>query len=214
MLYLSRLLLNPRTRQVQAELARPYQMHRTLLQAFPDPLPAEERILFRVDWLKNQSLPVLLVQSRTPPQWEQLPNPRYLLAQNDLPWGFEAPWQVKTWQPEFASGQQLRFRLKANPTVKRAGKRHPITRQSDQVAWLQRKLHAGGARLLHAERRELGRNVDFKHQADFSHRITLYGVLFDGLLQVEQPSLLAQAVINGIGSAKGLGFGLLSLAPA
>ena len=35
-MYLSRLLLNPRSRQVRSELARPYEMHRTLLRAFPN----------------------------------------------------------------------------------------------------------------------------------------------------------------------------------
>ncbi|GAB4535573.1 MAG: type I-E CRISPR-associated protein Cas6/Cse3/CasE [Anaerolineales bacterium] len=214
MLYLSRLLLNPRERQVQSELARPYQMHRTLLHAFPDPLPANERVLFRVDWLAHDTLPVLLVQSRHQPRWQALPNPRYLLPAADLPWDFTTPWDVKPCEPAFQRGQTLRFRLQANPTVKRAGKRHPLTREADQSAWLQRKLQAAGARLLQAERRELGRRVDAKHEDEQSHRITLYGVRFDGLLQVTDPQALAQAVGSGIGSAKGLGFGLLSLAPA
>ncbi|HKV39599.1 MAG TPA: type I-E CRISPR-associated protein Cas6/Cse3/CasE, partial [Blastocatellia bacterium] len=34
-LYFSRLLLNPRSRQVRSELANPYEMHRTLMRAFP-----------------------------------------------------------------------------------------------------------------------------------------------------------------------------------
>ena len=36
MLYLSRLALNPRSRQAQAEIRDPYQMHRTLSKAFPE----------------------------------------------------------------------------------------------------------------------------------------------------------------------------------
>jgi len=212
MLYLSRLLLNPRERQVQVELARPYQMHRTLLQAFQEPLPVEERILFRVDWLQNQTLPLLLVQSHTAPKWERLPNPRYLLDNHDLPWGFEHPAEVKTWQPIFNIGQPLRFRLLANPTIKRAGKRYPIIRELDQIAWLQRKLLAAGARMVDVECHEFGRYVDTKREGPERHSITLYGVRFDGLLQVEDPQKLLDAVTNGIGSAKGLGFGLLSLA--
>ncbi len=34
-LYLSRLLLNPLSRQVMGEIAHPYEMHRTLMRAFP-----------------------------------------------------------------------------------------------------------------------------------------------------------------------------------
>ena len=35
-LYLSRLLLNPHSRQVMGEIAHPYEMHRTLMRAFPE----------------------------------------------------------------------------------------------------------------------------------------------------------------------------------
>ncbi len=38
-----------------------------------------------------------------------------------------------------------------------------------------------------------------------------YGVDFDGILAVDDPALFAAAVAGGIGSAKGFGFGLLSL---
>ena len=34
-MYLSRLILNPRSRRVQRELAEPYEMHRSLMKAFP-----------------------------------------------------------------------------------------------------------------------------------------------------------------------------------
>ena len=57
-MYLSRLILNPRSRQVQKELADPYQLHRTIMAAFPDVLPPDERVLFRVDLADG--LPVLL----------------------------------------------------------------------------------------------------------------------------------------------------------
>ena len=39
-------------------------------------------------------------------------------------------------------------------------------------------------------------------------------VQFDGLLRVTDPDRLRETVRKGIGSGKGLGFGLLSLAPA
>jgi len=39
-------------------------------------------------------------------------------------------------------------------------------------------------------------------------------VQFDGVLQVRKPDELASTIFTGFGSAKGLGFGLLSLARA
>ena len=45
-MFLSKLILNPRNRRVQREIADPYQMHRSLMRAFPDNLsPAAERVL-------------------------------------------------------------------------------------------------------------------------------------------------------------------------
>jgi CRISPR system Cascade subunit CasE len=43
-------------------------------------------------------------------------------------------------------------------------------------------------------------------------KITHFGVRFDGLLRVEDPERLKIGLSSGIGSAKGFGFGLLSLA--
>jgi hypothetical protein len=39
-------------------------------------------------------------------------------------------------------------------------------------------------------------------------------VQFDGVLEVKNPESLLSTIFNGFGSAKGLGFGLLSLARA
>jgi CRISPR system Cascade subunit CasE len=49
---------------------------------------------------------------------------------------------------------------------------------------------------------------------DYYHRLKLWCIQFDGLLKVDDPVLLAKAVQAGIGSGKGFGFGLLSLARA
>ena len=46
-MFLSKLILNARDRQARHDLARPYEMHRTLWRAFPENDPG--RILFRVD---------------------------------------------------------------------------------------------------------------------------------------------------------------------
>jgi hypothetical protein len=47
---------------------------------------------------------------------------------------------------------------------------------------------------------------------DRRHKLKLYAVRFDGLLQVVDPQRVLETVRRGIGSGKGLGFGLLSLA--
>ena len=49
-MYLSRLILNPLSRRVQKEMANPYEMHRSIMRAFPARIGDDsERVLFRVD---------------------------------------------------------------------------------------------------------------------------------------------------------------------
>ena len=77
-MYLSRLLLNLRNRGVQYDLGNYYQLHRTLMQAFPETLPEQERVLFRVE--PARQFVRVLVQSQTLPNWAHLEQrPGYLL---------------------------------------------------------------------------------------------------------------------------------------
>ncbi|MGI6156807.1 MAG: type I-E CRISPR-associated protein Cas6/Cse3/CasE, partial [Enterococcus lemanii] len=45
-------------------------------------------------------------------------------------------------------------------------------------------------------------------------RLSHLAVRYDGLLRVRSSEVFGEALAAGIGSAKGFGFGLLSLAPA
>jgi CRISPR system Cascade subunit CasE len=216
-MYLSRLILNPRNRRVQREVADLYQMHRSIMRAFPDDLDDQtERVLFRLEPLSHTGTPSLLVQSLTHPDWSWLAEPgaRGYLLPMDVP----NP-AIKSFDLSLAPGQALAFRLRANPTVKRKfkdgqHKRVGIYREEEQIKWLERKAGWGGFRLVsvHTSRQE---TVGGRIRRDgATHKLRLLSVQFDGLLQVTDPERLRQAVRQGIGSGKGLGFGLLSLAPA
>lgn len=201
MIYLSRFVLNPRSRQVQAELRSPYELHRTLAKAFGDGEGelAAARLLFRVDELPGGGLH-LLAQACTAPNWQGL------TVADDYWLG--AP-EVKAIDPTLAVGQRLAFRLRANPTVKRDGKRIPLREEHEQTAWLRRKGEAHGFTLVSVRLRQA--TASRSRTAD-GWVATLEGVTFDGLLRVTDPEALLAALAAGIGSAKGFGFGLLSLA--
>ena len=213
-MYLSRLILNPRNRRVQREVADPYQMHKSLMRAFPDNLAeGDERVLFRLEQGRDGAL-ILLVQSWLLPDWSWLAEPQargYL-----LPVGEPNP-AVKSFDLALAPGQTLAFRLRANPTVKRRfnkedHKRVGIYDEEDQLAWLKRKGELGGFRLVSARtsgQEDVERTIK---RGGEKHKLKLAAVQFDGLLQVTDPDRLRAAVRQGIGSAKGFGFGLLSLA--
>jgi len=226
-MYLSRLILNPRARQVRNELADPYEMHRTVCRAFPDGLFKAERneenttnILFRVDLHPRTRIPTLLVQSRQKPDWSFLFSDRkdYLLGEKELPLDMENP-AMKEINLQLHDGRVLAFRLRANPTVKKdregkkQGRRLGLIHEEDQRKWLERKLEAAGAALLSVnianDRLMRGGLFHSKEQ-----RMSFLSVQFDGLLQVKDTNQLTRAMFAGFGSAKGLGFGLLSLARA
>jgi len=209
-MYLSRLILNPRTRRVQRELANLYELHRTLMRSFPASLPDDERVLFRVDTDPRRAVPTILLQSHTRPDWAWLDDPGargYLLA---------AP-ETKPFDLSFTPSQVLAFRLRANPTVKRRfnekdHKRVGLYREEEQRAWLERKGEAGGFRVLSVAIVGEGSINGRLHREDETHQLNLLAVRFDGLLQVTDPDRLCETIRQGIGSGKGLGFGLLSLA--
>jgi len=219
-MYLSRLILNPRSRRVQRELAEPYEMHRSIMHAFRDDLQdGEERILWRVDEHPRLGL-TLLVQSWDVPDWSWLveDGARGYLLPIDEPNPAGKPFDLNP-----TVGQVLSFRLRANPTKRLGksaeydkGKRVGIYDEEDQLAWLASKGEQHGFRVLQVQ---VSRGGKMEHEKAIErdgkvHKLELLSVQFDGLLQVTDPDKLIQAIQTGIGSAKGFGFGLLSLAPA
>ncbi len=223
-MYLTRLLLNPASADAQRDLASPYQLHKTLAKAFPDPESEQHRarhgILFRIEQATSEGAPVL-VQSATEPSWDLLPQGYALRV--------DGP---KAFDPTLAEGQHLSFRFVANPTVrktppgKKNGRRVPLShrvRQHDgdrtYFDWLGDQAERCGFAVLDvrdapfrlAPRR---RKKDSERQNYEKSRIPHFGVRFDGVLTVTDPEVLKKAVRQGIGPAKAFGFGLLSLAPA
>jgi CRISPR system Cascade subunit CasE len=213
-IYLSRLILNPRSPQVQAELREPYQMHRTLSKAFGDG-PGEwqsARILFRVDELCGR--PAVIVQSRTQPDWSRLSvSSGYLFADPEM----------KEINPSISAGQRFVFRLRANPTkritdrdrVRGDGKpyttRVGLFGEEKQLDWLRGKAENGGFRLVQCSV-SAAENSDSR-KAGLEGRIRHLGVTFEGILEATDPDTFAETLASGVGSAKGFGFGLLSVVP-
>lgn len=230
-MFLSRLRLNVRERAVRWALGDVHALHRAVMRGFADDLAAgAERVLFRLEG-EETGRPCLLVQSLTRPDWERL----------DTSWLEEqAEWREMHLRLE--AGQRLAFRLHANPTARRrVGKEPPlhwppVTKrvglhtEAEQMAWLARKLEAGGFHLLGAttSRQARAKGVASAETGSSPSRavtraagaadaaraqvLVLDGVRFDGLLEVVQPAAALATVQAGIGSGKGLGFGLLSLA--
>ncbi len=218
-------------------LRNPYHVHQRLCMAFPsasrksdDPdflkpfkpqdfgqeqvhvaRRTDAGFLFRID-PQPAGRVVILVQSAVKPDWDYaFHNAGYLLA---------GPCQIKEFDPRRVcrTGATWRFRLRANPTVKREEKRHALLSQQEQTAWLRRKADAGGFEVVSVtasrEGSRAARKTDYNAPEPKEHRISLVAVRFDGVLKVTDDEAFLRPLCCGIGSAKGLGFGLLSLARA
>lgn len=213
-MYLSRLLLNPRSRQVQRETTDPYNLHRTIMQAF-DPKRDEANVLHRMEVDPRTGAVMLLVQSSEKPDWSALAEKAYLLPADPFR-GLENP-AVKEFTLPVRAGQILRFRLVANPTIKkkREGKKNsnrvPLVHEERQLVWLRDKGEQHGFRLLHTAATAQAEYKSWREKGQ--PPVTLYTIQFDGHLQITDAEKLQTAIKTGIGPAKAFGCGLLSLAP-
>lgn len=196
-MYLSKLVPNLRVRAARRDLADPYEMHRTLTTAIGD--SEGERILWRLDMARDRR-PFLLVQSQLEPEWNRI--------SSQFPSYFSASPLKKLYDPILVQGTRLAFRLRANPSVKRDGKRHGLNTQDDQIAWLQRKATVSGFQLLQVRVRD-EHLLTAKRRRE---RIQLASALYEGRLLVQDTKAFRTTLERGIGPAKGFGFGLLSIA--
>ena len=206
-MYLSLLKLNPRSRRAMTEASRPYELHRSLMSAFPDKTAGGAgQVLFRLDIDKESGGMSILVQSEKEPDWAGLNGAI----------GFVTEFQSKPFNPSFIQEQALRFRLRANPTkrVKETGKRQGILGEEAQLDWLRKRGRQSGFEVVDANVTEEGFARDKSKEASgLRHNMTLLSVRFDGVLRVIDAEAFQRTIEQGIGSAKGLGFGLLSVAP-
>jgi CRISPR system Cascade subunit CasE len=205
-MYLNRLTLNPAHPQARRDLANAYDMHRSLTRAFAaDEHTPPPRFLWRLERERSGLAGTqVLVQAPEPARWEALPFGAGYAERLDAN-KFVAPERL------VQAGARYRFRLLANPTVTREGRRWGLHDDDARKTWLRRQGARHGFEVLLAERGASGRLRASQGRRDCA--ITLDAVLFDGVLQATDAEALRQAWAAGIGPGKALGLGMLSLAP-
>jgi CRISPR system Cascade subunit CasE len=132
------------------------------------------------------------------------------------------------------------FRLRANPTkrigksdavaderFKDADKRRRVELRTDEerINWLKRKGAEAGFRFANVRIAPAVENVATVEQGkitsrkydkdnpDKRHTLTFGSVTFEGVLQVIDADKFRESLVQGIGTGKAYGFGLLSIAP-
>lgn len=166
---------------------------------------------------------VILVLSAVKPDWDYaFHNAAYLVA---------APPEVKPFSPSFKFGQRLRFRLLANPTRRLSkyslgangqpakkwankegkGMRVPVP-ENRLIDWLTRRAEKAGFS-FERESTSVSPSYVYISKAREEKGVRLRSVRYDGTLTVTDPTRFRKAMMQGIGSGKAFGFGLLSVAP-
>ncbi len=172
-----------------------------------------QNFLFRIDPLPARRA-MITVQSAIKPDWDYaFHNAGFLLA---------APPEVRNYQPLLEEGQSYRFWLTANPTrkidtktrpdgTKSNGKRVPV-RRDDLPQWL---ISQGKRRGFDVNSELLDIQTGFVYasagKSDTPKRF--FSARYKGILTVRDADVFGKTLIGGIGSGKGFGFGLLSIAP-
>jgi CRISPR system Cascade subunit CasE len=205
-MYLSKLILNERDRKVRSDLSNVHNMHRSIMQAFPN----EQREKSRADWnilfRQEPDSNVILVQSdaEIEPDWSQLPQGYLVRAADVKPFNLQAN--------HIKSGQIFQFRLKANPSKrdKDSSKLLGIFPEPEQIDWLNRKGTQYGFSIKGVDVIQTP-NV-FGLKAKDNPPIKIFTALYQGILQVENSNLLFEAIRQGIGRGRSYGCGLLSIA--
>ncbi|EKM0371881.1 type I-E CRISPR-associated protein Cas6/Cse3/CasE [Cronobacter turicensis] len=183
----------------------PYQLHRALWQLFPDAPQAKREFLFREEQQQPGTGTLLLLQSALVPV--DAPVARIIAS--------------KPFNPVLKAQQSLRFRLRANvvKTIKDAHGRQnnagnpkrcrvPLIKEEEQLQWLQRKLSETA---LINDVRIMSEKPLFFQKSGMDGKIQ--PVCFEGVLTITDCQRFMQLLQTGIGPAKALGCGLLTIAP-
>ncbi|AEX45153.1 CRISPR-associated protein [Corynebacterium diphtheriae HC01] len=197
------------------ELTDPSFRHRAVMALFPDtdsPLPRKSvDILFRFEQLAGQP-PFFLIQSTVAPK--QVDNLDSEVQHRTV--------SLRRFSPKSA----VRFRISINgirrQTTEHNGRKRittsPVPFDSDEKApshitrmtpWVQKKLNGAlrNVEILNHQREVIGT----KHRGGKAASMTIQIDTVDGFGIVEDPELLNELILHGVGRAKAYGCGLLSV---
>jgi CRISPR system Cascade subunit CasE len=222
-MFLHRIHLDPRCREVRRDLSDHYQLHSTLCRAFsaPDRKCPEGEFLWRLEPETDPvGLPRILVQSRLIPDWTGIGIERWLTRVDPA---IDLKERLKL--DLLTAGQRFRYRLRANPCVTRNGKRLGLLRLEEQETWLEHKgvphgfwlpkLASFGFSETAAERSDvrISHEQMLRGNKRSGNALRIFSVLYDGILTVTDTDKFKDALQKGIGHGKVMGLGLLSVVP-
>ena len=219
-MYLTKLPINPARRDARRLLASPQAMHAAVMAAFADPPKADgegPRVLWRLDTVDGRRT-TLYVSSPVEPDLTHVVE--------QAGWPTTETWRTRStvaFLQSLAEGQTWVFRLTANPVHAVALKEGEPSRRlghvtvAQQEKWLLDRMERNGFRVRKAvEGGSWDLVVRDRRRRTFKRgrgTVTLDVATYDGVLEVVDADALRRVLVRGLGSAKGYGCGLMTLAP-
>ncbi|PWG66653.1 type I-E CRISPR-associated protein Cas6/Cse3/CasE [Bifidobacterium callitrichidarum] len=203
MTYFTQMQLDPVDRRTRRGVASPERIHAILTTAIGS---TGERILWRLDRMKTGML--LYMVSTTRPS-------RNIL---DAELGCRS-FKICDYDEYLANIQRgtiWRFRLEANTTHKVDDKNIPLY-GSDAVKWLDKRSQANGFHMTRNRLMDVEAVIVNDTTKVFQRKgrtVTLASSVYDGFISVDDPEKFTKMLKNGVGRAKGYGFGLMTVIPA
>lgn len=184
------------------DFSNAYEWHRYLWKLFPNRPDEKRSFLFRWDKCSEKNIIYLLskVKPKILPQWGN--------------------WVTKEILFPFKTGDFFSFQIRVNPVKvicpegkqSRKRKRIPLLEDSQIISWFEKKGLQNGFKIIPKKITLQKSSPIFCHklqsEKSFHHNVNIVGVL-----QVTEEELFLQAITQGIGKGKAMGFGLLLLQP-
>ncbi|MGX1778160.1 type I-E CRISPR-associated protein Cas6/Cse3/CasE [Nocardia brasiliensis] len=234
MAYLSRIWINPLRDGARRLIASPQVAHAAVLGGI-SVQPLNERVLWRLDH-ESPHRSVLLVLSQSRPSWDHVVEQAGWTGA-DLPQA-----SIKSYLPlldRVSDGALFRFKVRASPTYatrqlselseaqqrrlagpRPRGVRIPHRSEERQYTWFADRAtpkwgfaiesDESGAKLLAITERQ---RVSFRKRRDAGHRVTLHTATYEGVLRITDTKMARHCFLQGVGTARGYGCGLVSIAP-
>jgi len=222
-LFLTKLSLNTMNRAVQNDLSNCQSMHRRIMSGFESIASTSPRkdlgVLYRVNTHQSNTVMDVFIQSNMYPDWTRFPV-------GYLSLGFTNPLvkDITSVIENLDVNMRFVFEVVACPckkvgTTKKEervagrkdnGQRIPLKGLESKIQWIKRKGEQHGFCIIDADIDPLPavHGINNKKEAT---KMKHQGVCYKGVLEITQPTLFRQTMIEGIGPARAYGFGMLML---
>ena len=202
-MYFSRIELNLRKSKVLISLVSPQKIHGIVEKAFFD---KAKRKLWRLDDVNGKKYLYILSEEK----------PDLISIVQEIGFPLKAQKSIKNYATflQKIKCQKYRFKITVNPTrrTKESGARISYLTTEEQKSWLIKKGKEFGFKLS-----ESNFDISEKKWQSFrkkdGKRVSFLSVTFEGVLNVTDADKFRHLMVNGIGSEKAYGQGLMTVTP-